>query len=433
MTRRKRPDQHDVQVPRPVLYSLIIVFVVLAIAFWSTQRRPQTQLHMRYARDLQILPPSIVGLTTSSLDAGNAIEVLENGDGFFPRLLRDIAAARASVHVESYVWWKGNICDQVAAALAAKARQGVEVRLIVDATGGHRMQRALEREMRNSGVQVVRFHSLRIASVGRLNNRDHRKLAVIDGHIGYVGGYGFAEEWSGHGQDRHHWRDTGLRIEGPVVNRLQGAFCEHWIAQTGEILAGEKYFPMLSAIGASAAHVAYSSPAGNTSTVQVLYYLAIRAARREIIIQNPYMLPGDDAIDAMADAVKRGVQVRIMVPATSATDSPIVQHASHHLFDAMLRTGARIWEYKRTLLHQKVIIVDGVWSCVGSTNFDERSFQRNDEISVGVLDAGIAAQLRAAYEHDLRDASEQTLAQWRHRSFLHKCIDGLAYAGNPQL
>lgn len=422
-----------VRIPRAALIVLILAIVVLIIALWSGTRGQEAHLSVRDAGELQTLLPSIMGLTESNLDHGNRIEVLQNGDGLFPRMLADIGAARESVHVESYIWWEGDICKQVAAALAAKAREGVEVRLTLDASGGRKLDDALDKEMRGAGVHVVKFHPLRFTTLGRMNNRDHRKLAVIDGRTAYVGGWGFAKEWTGHGQDREHWRDTALRIEGPVVNRIQGAFCENWIETTGEVLAGEKYFPPLPAVGPSAAHVAYTSPTGGTSAVQVLYYLAIKAARHEVIIQNPYMLPDDDAIAAMADATKRGVQVKIMVPATTATDSPIVQHASHHLFEAMLKSGAQIWEFKRTLLHQKVIIVDGVWSCVGSTNFDDRSFQRNDEISVGVLDANVAGQLRAAFEDDRRAAQEMKLTQWNRRLFLHKWMDGLAYLANPQL
>lgn len=430
-TRKSPKDQERSH--RVLTGSLVFAIIVLVLLLWSGQRGQEAHLRVRNAGELRVLLPSIMGLTQSTLDKGNRVEVLQNGDGFFPLLLRDIAAARESVHVESYIWWKGPICGQIAAALAAKARQHVEVRLIVDASGGHKMDKALYHQMTSAGVRVTKFHPVRFTTLGRLNNRDHRKLAVIDGRIGYIGGYGFASEWTGHGQDRTHWRDTGLRLEGPIVNRLQGAFCENWIESTGDVIAGEKYFPPLPPAGSSPAHIAYTSPTGSLSAVQVLYYLAINAARHEVIIQNPYMLPDDDAIEAMAQAVKRGVVIKVMVPATTATDSPVVQHASHHLFGSMMQAGVHVYEFQRTLLHQKVIIVDGVWSCVGSTNFDDRSFQRNDEISVGVLDAAIATQLKAAFEDDLRSAKERHIEEWRNRPFWHKWMDGIAYVANPEL
>jgi cardiolipin synthase len=205
------------------------------------------------------------------------------------------------------------------------------------------------------------------------------------------------------------------------------------VEETGEIPAGEKYFPPPAQAGETSAHLAYTSPTGSVSSVEVLYYLAINAARRRIIIQNPYMLPDNDAIAALANAVKRGVDVRVMVPSTEATDSPVVQHASHHKFAEMLKSGIRIYEYKPTLIHQKIIVVDGVWSCVGSTNFDDRSFQLNDEVSMGVIDPRIASQLEAAFANDLRSAQERHFDEWEHRSLWHKLVDGLAYLGSSEL
>ena len=425
---------HFLRVPIVWFFATIVIIAGLTLALWSAERGRAVHMEVKNAGDFGALLPSIVGLTQSSLERGNRVQLLENGDGFFPLLLRDIAAARESVHIESYIWWKGAICEQVAAALAAKAKQGVEVRLLVDASGGHKMDRKLRDEMLAAGVQVRVFHPLRFSNIGRLNNRDHRKEMIIDGRVGYIGGFGIAEEWTGNGQDKDHWRDTGVRVEGPVVSRMQSAFCENWIEETGEIPAGLKYFPPPAGPeGPSAAHLAYTSPTGAVSSVQVLYYLAITSAKKSILIQNPYMLPDDDALKALGDAVKRGVDVTIMVPATSSTDSPIVQHASHHQFGEMMKAGVKIWEFQRTLLHQKIIVVDGVWSCVGSTNFDDRSFQLNDEISMGILDPQLAAQLTAAFEADRKFAKQRTLEEWKRRGVWHKMIDGLAYLGSSQL
>jgi cardiolipin synthase len=429
---KTKRGSHVVRVPLIVFIALLIAVIGLTIMLWSVERGTDPRLNVKNDGDFSALLPSIVGLTQSSLEPGNHVQLLENGDQFFPLLLRDIAAAKESVHVESYIWWKGAICGQIANALASKARQGVEVRLLVDASGGHKMDRNLEKLMVDSGVRFVRFHSPSLANLGRMNNRDHRKEAIIDGRIGYIGGYGFAEQWTGHGQDKDHWRDAGLRVEGPIVGRLQAAFAENWIEETGEIMAGEKYFPRLPAAGSTKAHLAYASPTGGVSSVQVLYYLAIKAARREIIIQNPYLLPDDESVEAFAEAVKRGVDVRIMVPATTSTDSPVVQHASHHLFGRLMKAGVKIFEYKKTLLHQKVIIIDGVWSCIGSTNFDRRALQLNDEVSMGVLDPALAAELKAVFEADMQFAEERHFEEWEHRGLWHKAEDGLAYLANSQ-
>jgi cardiolipin synthase A/B len=429
----KKQTTTYIRMPLVAFIALILAVTALTIALWSIKRKPDTYLQVRTPGDLRTLVPSIVGVTQGSLEQGNKIEVLQNGDGFFPLLLRDIAAARETVHIESYIWWDGAMPHRIAELLARKARQGVEVRLLVDASGGHKMKKETEELMTKAGVRVKRFHPLRFKNLGRLNNRDHRKQMIIDGRIGYIGGYGIADEWTGHAQDKDHWRDTGLRVEGPIVNRLQGAFCENWIEATGEVPAGAKYFPALQPVGSTPAHLAYTSPTGSVSSVQVLYYLAIKAARREVIIENPYLLPDRDAIEAMYDAVRRGVSVKILVPATSSTDSPIVQHASHHHFGTLLKRGVRVWEYQPTLSHQKLIVVDGVWSCVGSTNFDDRSFQLNDEISMGVLDPAIAGQLIAAFNDDVQHARERHFDEWQHRSLWHKLVDGIAYLAHGEL
>jgi cardiolipin synthase len=430
---RGNSGTHYVRIPIVAFVALVLAVVLLTIVVWSAERGTDPHLAVRQPGEFNALLPSMIGLTQSSMDEGNEVQLLQNGDGFFPLLLRDIAAAKQSVHIESYIWWKGAICEELAMALAAKAREHVEVRLTVDASGGHKMDDKLYDLMSNAGVRIVKFHPPTIGNWGRLNNRDHRKIMIIDGRIGYLGGYGIAEEWTGHGQDRNHWRDTGLRVVGPAVNRLQGAFCENWIEETGEVPAGERYFPHLPNSGPTSTHLAYTSPTGGVSSVQVLYYLAIKSARHEIIIQNPYMLPDDNAVEALGEAVKRGVDVKVMVPAAEATDSPIVQHASHHRYGDLLSRGVKIWEYEKTLLHQKIIIVDGVWSCVGSTNFDRRALQLNDEISIGVLDQSIAQQLRGAFGDDLRFAKQQSLSGWQNRSLWHKFKDELAYLASAQL
>ncbi|HEX2059400.1 MAG TPA: cardiolipin synthase [Thermoanaerobaculia bacterium] len=422
-----------VRMPLVAFVGLMFALTALTILFWSVKRDTDTVLRVEQTGELRTLLPSIAGLTHSSLEGGNSVEVLQNGDGFFPLLFRDIAAAKESVHIESFIWYDGKLASRLAQLLARKAREGVAVRLLVDGSGGRQLDGA-EREMLDkAGVKVAHFHPFRISNLGRLNNRDHRKLMVIDGRIAFIGGHCIADEWLGNAQSRKHYRDTGLRVTGPVVNRLQAVFAENWIEETGEIMAGDAFFPKLAPSGTSIAHVAYTSPDGSVSSVQILYYMAIKAARREILIQNPYLLPEKEAILALEEAVDRGVDVKIMVPSDDATDSAIVQHASHHHFGTLLKRGVKIYEYDRTLLHQKVIVVDGVWSCVGSTNFDERSFELNDEVSIGVLDPNVAARLRAAFADDLRYAKQRHFEEWQNRSLWHKAVDGVSYLGRAQM
>ena len=406
----------------------------LALLLWNTNRRrtkPKFELSGE-GGDFESMIPTLVGITEGAVDHGNAIEVLQNGE-FFDRLLHDIERAKETIHIESYIWWTGDICERLARALIARVRDGLEVRLLLDYSGSSRMDSKLKSQMKDAGCQLHQFRPLRISNIGRMNLRTHRKIAVIDGGIGYVGGHGIAEQWTGNGQDKDHWRDTAIRAEGPIVTTLQGVFCENWIEETDEVPAGDKYFPKLKECGRIDAHVAYAAPRGSVSSVQLLYYLAINAARRELLIQNPYFLPHEDAIDSLLKAAKRGVDIRIMLPSASIIDSPLVQHASHHHYGDLLKNGIRIFEHKKTLTHQKIMIVDRMWSCVGSTNFDDRSFELNDEITVGMIGRDIAEQLRDAYERDLRDCDEVIFEEWRSRPWHHRLLDGACFVARGEL
>jgi cardiolipin synthase A/B len=432
-TKKTRKPAKSVQLPLAAVVGGVLAILFMAILLWSEKRRPDKTLLVQNPGELRALLPSIAGLTHSTMEAGNAMQLLQNGDMFFPALLRDIAAARESVHIESFIWYDGKISRQLAKLLTEKARQGVEVRILVDASGGRQLKGEVAEMLESAGVKIAHFHPLRFGNLARLNNRDHRKLMIVDGRIGYIGGFCIADEWTGNARHKKEYRDTGLRIIGPIVNRLQAAFAENWIEETGFIPAGDKYFPKIAPAGNTTAHLAYTSPSGSISSVQILYYLAIKAARREILIQNPYFLPDSAGIKALEEAVKRGVDVRIMLPSDTVTDSAIVQHASHHHFGTLLQRGVKIYEYDKTLLHQKIMVVDGLWSAVGSTNFDERSFELNDEVSIGVVDPAIAAQLRTAFIADLRHAKERKFTEWKNRGVWHKTVDGVAYLGRSQM
>jgi cardiolipin synthase A/B len=432
MMKSKKGEKRMVQIPLWILVAIGMLLIVLIILFWSVKRRQDVHLRVSDPGELGAMIESIAGLSHGSIVDGNRIRVVQNG-AFFDEMLEDVRNARSSVHFESYVWWTGEITGTVASTLSAKAREGVPVRVLLDASGSSRMDKKLWEQMKSAGCQVAKFHPFRISNLGKLNNRDHRKIVVIDGHIGWVSGHGIAQQWTGDAEDREHWRDTAIRIEGPLVNRLQTVFSENWIEETGEVFAGEQYFPRLEAVGSTPAHVAYSSPAGSVSSVELLHLLAIASARKQILIQNPYFLPDPEDIDVIVEAVARGVDVRIMMPSDSATDAAIVQHASHHRFGALLEGGVRIFEYGKTGLHQKVIIVDGMWSSVGSTNFDDRSFELNDEISVGMIDPEIAAVLMEAWEEDMKHAEEWSVEKWKNRSVAHKLTDFGAFLLNEQL
>jgi cardiolipin synthase len=413
-----------------ILYAFVVVFLFLMI--WSILHERQSHVTVPRIASFEAALPAIANLGGSAVLPGNAVQVLQNGDGFFPPFLADIAQARASIHLETYVWWQGEICKRIAQALAGKARQGVEVRITLDATGSHKGDDDLYDLMKKAGVKIALYHPFRLGDLGLLNNRTHRKLAIFDGKVAYVFGHGIAEEWMGHAQDKQHWRDTGARLEGPIVNSVQAVFAQNWVDETAEVLVGEKYFPHLPPAGPVRAHMTASAPRGGVSEMELIDKLAIASAQKELIIQNPYFIPDQELVDLITNAVQRGVRVRLMIPG-EITDSAVVRHAGHKQFQALLDKGVEIDEFEPTLSHQKIMIIDGVWSFVGSTNFDDRSLDINDEASVGLIDPGIASQLKAAFEADLRRCKHLDARTWSRRSLWHKLEDRLSYMINEQL
>jgi cardiolipin synthase A/B len=410
----------------------VTILLILLLLLWSARRERESHVRVPDLASLEEALPSIAGLTGSPILPGNRVEVLQNGDEFFSALLGDIAAARETIHIETYVWWEGEICGRVAEALAARARQGIEVRLLLDAVGSQKGDEELFEMMEDAGVRIARYHPFQLSDIGLFNNRTHRKLALFDGRVAHVFGHGFAQEWTGHAQDEKHWRDTGVRLQGPVVGAVQSVFSENWVEQTSEPLVGERYFPPLEPAGPVRAQMVASSPQGGVSRLELLYKLAIATAQKELLIQNPYFIPDGEVVGLIEKAVRRGVDVSIMLPG-AVTDSSVVRHAGHRRFEELLRHGVKIYEYRPTLNHQKILIVDGIWAHVGSANFDDRSLDINDEASVGLIDPDVAGRLRDAFSSDLKSCDEVTLAAWEQRSAWHQLVDRVSYLINEQL
>jgi len=420
-----------IEIPLWVVILFAVMFIALVIMFWSVKRRRQPRLELD-ATDIEDLAPSIAGLTQGTLVRGNAVELLQNGE-LWDRLFADLEAAKKTINFETFLCKEGELTRRLTEMLCRKAKAGVQVRLLMDGNGGkHYGDEGLKR-LDECGVHIARYHPVLISNLGILNNRDHRKITVIDGRIGYVGGHCLVDTWLGKAEDKKHFRDITARVEGPVVAQLQSAFSENWIEETGEVPGGANFFPELEPAGDIGAHAVWVSSAGSPSSVKLLHYLLIRAAKRRITIQNPYFLPDPDARKALLDAVKRGVEVRVMIPATDASDMPVVQHASHHHYGTLLKGGVKLYDYHPTLLHQKVITIDECWSAVGSTNFDDRSFELNDEISLVIYDEGIARELEQTFDNDLKHATAPTLEEWKHRPWHHKLIDFTAFVFNEQL
>jgi cardiolipin synthase A/B len=421
-----------VQVPAWSLALMAGVLAVLGLVLWSVKRHADPRLEIHSDAPMLAQLPSIAGLTHGCVIEGNAVELFENG-AFFDALFQAIGEARASVHFETFLWKEGELGGRLARALGDKAREGVAVRVLLDANGCKKIGDDCVDAMKRAGCKVVQFHARRLKSLGQLNRRDHRKLCVVDGRVAFAGGHCIVDQWLGEGQDKEHFRDLGLRLHGPAVHALQSAFSENWVDETGELFVGDDVFPPLERAGEVALHVARVTPDGSPSAVKILHHLVLCLARERLWIQNPYFLPDGEAIDAMLAAVKRGVDVRVMVPSADASDMPIVQHAAHHNFEKLLQGGVRVFEYRTTLIHQKTITIDGVWCSIGSANFDDRSFEINDEITLGLRDAALARRLEEIFERDMAQCDELALEPWRRRGALHKLKDRLLYLFNEQL
>ena len=365
-------------------------------------------------------------LTGAPISRGNDIELLINGDEIFPAFLETIEGAERTLNMLTYVYWTGEIADEVAAAVCRKARGGVECNVLLDAVGAAKMNTSLLEQMEGAGVRVVRFRPPKPYAVRRLANRTHRRTLVADGRVGMTGGVGIANEWTGNAEDPDHWRDTHVRVRGPIVRALQGAFAENWLEATGDVLAGEGYLPELEEVGDGAAMQVVRSHAGVGDTnVETLYYLALASARHSIELTSAYFAPRAAFVDALADAARRGVSVRVVVPGPYI-DKQVVRKAGRSEYGSLLEAGVRIFEYQPTMLHAKSLVIDRAWSSVGSVNFDNRSFQLNDEATLCVQSAEFAGRLGEAFEADLERSHEITLDEWKRRPAAERVSEGAA-------
>ena len=363
---------------------------------------------------------------------GNRVEALLNGDEIFPAMLEAIRGAKRTITFETYVYYSGRIGAEFSRALAERARAGVKVHVIFDAIGAGKIDEKFVDEMKAAGVEVERYNPVRWYTLARMNNRTHRKLLVIDGAVAFTGGAGIADEWAGDAQDPKHWRDTHFRIEGPAVAQMQAAFMENWIEITGEVLHGEPYFPPLGAAGGQTAQFFVSSPGGGGESMQLMVLLSIAAARRELLISASYFVPDNVEVRALAAAARRGARVRIIVPGPH-NDAEIVRRASRSGWGELLRAGVEIHEYQPTMYHCKVMVVDSLWTSVGSTNFDSRSFAVNDEANLNVYDREFSSEQVRIFEDDLKRARRITLEEWRNRPWTEKLREHVASLLGAQL
>ena len=409
----------------PTALASVLAAVCLAMVTGCTNfygRGIQYQIEHRYSvSDPQFLR-TMGGLVEPGFSRSNKVTALLNGDQIFPAMLAAVQGAQRSICLETYIYWSGEIGEMFSKALVERAQAGVKVHVVIDWIGSRKIEARLLTLMRNGGVEVERYNPLVWYAVTRINHRDHRKVLIVDGKVGFIGGAGLADIWKGNADAFNHWRDSMYRLEGPAVAEMQGAFMDNWTKTTARVLHGDDYFPELSPAGDYFAQVFKTSPREGTENVRMMYLLSIAAARKSIRLSASYYVPDDLTTQEFIEACQRGVVIEIIVPGAQ-TDSPIVKHASRGKWGPLLRAGVRIFEYQPTMFHCKSMIVDDVWVSVGSANFGNRSFRLNDEANLNVYSKEFAEAQVRIFEEDKRKSREVTYEQWKKRSLWKRFLE----------
>jgi cardiolipin synthase len=401
---------------------------LLLMALFAPTMRYQVERFEVPAIDSEKFLRSLEALTDAQVNHHSDLKVLTNGEEFYQEELQAIRQATRSINLEAYIFQRGKLAQDFLAALAERARAGVKVNLVLDGLGSFSTSRSYCRELLSSGGKIQFYHPFSWRSVASINNRTHRELLVVDGRCGFIGGAGIADHWLMDKKNHRRWRDTVIRVEGDIVSNLQATFAENWLETSGEVIFGEEYFPHLQAAGNAKAMVINSSPsAGGSTRARILIQALVSAARSKIRITTPYFLPDSSMVRELVRAAQRGVQIEIVVPGRKS-DHGLTRSSSRRLYGKLLRAGVRIYEYQPAMIHAKVLVIDGLWSVTGSTNFDNRSFGLNDEVNLAACDPQLADDLNHDFLADLAASKEVTLQDWKKRSLLEKLHEALGWA-----
>jgi len=365
------------------------------------------------------------GLTGARVRGGNQLTVMRNGEALV-EMLAAISSAKATIDFSSYIYWPGRAADDFTEALAERARAGVDVNMVVDAYGSAKLHRDHLDRLGEAGVTVAMFRPPRWYALDKFNNRMHRRLLIVDATVGFAGGVGVADVWTGDAEDPEHWRETHLRLEGPVVLDIFGAFVENWVEATGEI-PGRHHVPGPHGGFDDGVdlQVTRGTPTGGPTGTSQLFYLAVSGARRRLWVTTAYFAPDPGFEDVLCAAAARGVDVRILVNGQQV-DKEVVRRAGQRSYARLVEAGARVFEYDRTMLHAKVLLVDDGWANVGSSNFDSRSFDHDLEVNVSVADPGVVSEMEKHFVEDMESSSEFDLSLWRNRPFHKRATEALA-------
>ncbi len=412
------------------------MFALLAVAVVTNFLTPEKSIQREIRHTYSISDPQfrreMSVLLGPPILSRNKVTALQNGNEIFPSMLEAIHSAVSSIDFETYIYWSGSIGREFTTALSERARSGVPVNVTIDWVGSQKMDEAMLKEMEDAGVRIHLYRPLHWYNLGRMNNRTHRKLLVVDGRIAFTGGVGIADQWSGNAEDPEHWRDAHFRIEGPAVAQVQAAFNDNWIKMTGEVLHGATYFPEQREVGDMEAHLFVASPAGGSESMHLMYLMALAASTQTIDLAASYFVPDELLVQALLAARQRGVRVRVLLPGPHL-DSATVRVASKAEWGPLLAAGVEIYEYQPTMMHTKMLIVDTEMVSVGSTNFDMRSIELNDEASLNIYSHDFAQAMTAVFESDLKPTKPYTHDLWMKRPLREKLTEKILLPIKSQL
>lgn len=416
-----------------VVGSAILLFAYLTVVLnANANRQDRVDAAPPVGADSSAFMRALHGASGEPPTAGNHAELLQNGDEIFPAMIAAIRNSRETVHFSSYVYWAGTVPDQFADLFCETAERGIKVRIVLDSEGADPISPVAVKRMRAAGCSVVMYGRARWYTWMRYNRRTHRRLLIVDGVVGFTGGVGIADEWSGHAQAPKHWRDTHARMTGPVVSSLQAAFADNWNQCTDELLLNSRDYPIPAVTGNMEACAVVSTPANGSSAAQRTMAACIAGATQSLHITNAYFVPTPAFVQTLCDAKARGVDVKVVVPGPYH-DMPVVRHASWHVWRTLIAGGVEIYEYQPTMIHCKTLTVDGAVSLVGSINFDPRSFALNSECGVVIADPGIAAEMERVFKADLEQCVRIDLATVNARGIFAKARDAACYWVRAQL